>query len=239
MKKILLFIGLLVLTSCSINPDSTTLEVVIPVHQWEKDSSSLLWYTLKWTCGDEIKSLHLGTEQRRVSIEVMRGESVFVCAYPLDNLNPLGAMICPLENKSCVVLNPNDGVLCGYLIEQDRKTTRQINTVKLKNLASLCSSDYRDIDSITFLKDTLNGELSEKSFQRKKKYNIGEIILPNGKWIAENRNDISFSTNDGLSPELILPVGTYSWLCPASKMELTISVDLQGHFSTSKRLAGI
>ena len=215
--------------SCSLACPDRHLEVFIPNHPWESASGKELWYTLKWTYGDEIRSLYLEPEERQACIYVPTGETVLIAAYPLGEMAPFGALITPLEEEEKVVLNQDDGVLANELIDLDRSVTKRLNYGLIRDNLSKNCDDMRKIEKVSFLRDLQNGELTEASFKIVSLYGIDSFALPNGLWTSEYIRDCSLFVTENLSPQLELPEGVFRYLNPEMDRVLVLIVDFSGN----------
>ena len=204
------------------------LEISVPVHPWEKVGGKKLWYTLKWTYGDEIRSLYLGSEERNASIYVPVGETVLIAAYPLGEMAPFGAVVTPLEDGFQVALNQNDGVIANELIDLDRSVTERLNYGLICDDMLKKCDDIRKIEKISFLRDLQNGELSEASFRIVSLYGVDCFALPNGLWTSEYIRDSSLLVTDNLSPRIELPEGVFRYLNTEMDRVLVLIVDSSG-----------
>lgn len=222
-------LSVLFLVSCSLSCPDRLLEISIPGHPWERASGKELWYTLKWTYGDEIRSLYLGPEERQASIYVPTGETVLIAAYPLGEMAPLGAIITPLDEAVHVNLNYDDGVLANELIGLDRSVTKRLNYGLIRDSLSKKCDDMRKIEKVSFLRDLQNGELTEASFKIVSLYGIDRFALPNGLWTSEYVRDSSLFVTDNLSPQLELPEGVFHYLNPEMDRILVLIVDSSGN----------
>ncbi|MBR6086060.1 MAG: hypothetical protein IKP61_10695 [Spirochaetales bacterium] len=217
------------INSCSLARPDRLLEISVPNHPWESVSGKELWYTLKWTYGNEIRSLYLGPGERAASIYVPTGETVLIAAYPLGEMAPFGALITPLDEELKVVLNQDDGVLANELIDLDRSVTKRLNYGLIRdNIAKKCD-DMRIIEKISFLRDLQNGELTETSFRIVSLYGIDGFALPNGLWTSEYIRDCSLFVTDNFSPQIQLPEGVFHYLNPEMDRILVLIVDSSGN----------
>ena len=224
-----IFSAIIIASSCSLACPDRILEINIPKHPWENASGKELWYTLKWTYGDDIRSLYLGYGERQASIYVPTGETVLIAAYPLGEMAPFGALVTPLEEEVKVILNQNDGVLANELIDLDRSVTKRLNySLICDNLSKKCD-DMRKIEKVSFLRDLQNGDLSEASFRIVSLYGIDSFALPNGLWTSEYIRDSSLFVTDNLSPQLELPEGVFRYLNPEMDRVLVLIVDSSGN----------
>ena len=78
LPTLIIISGILIIVSCSLACPDRLLEITVPDHPWESVSGKALWYTLKWTYGDEIRSLYLGPGERQASIHVPTGNTVLL-----------------------------------------------------------------------------------------------------------------------------------------------------------------
>ena len=226
---VLLAMSALFLFSCSVvNPDRV-LEVTIPSHPWERATGKSLWYTIKWTYGDEIRSTYLSPGQRTLRLYVPPGETVLIAAYPLGDMSPFGAAITPLDTSSSIVLNQNDGVLVGELLDIDRTVTSRLNYGLISNEMREKTDDFRVIEKVSFLRDLQNGVLSETSIKVVSLFGVDSLALPNGIWTSEFLQDSSLVVTDGMSPPIQLPEGVFRYLNTDMDRVLVLIVDSAGN----------
>ncbi len=226
---ILVFIlcGLVVFSSCSDIKPERTVAIQIPQHPWETEDTKL-WYSLKWTSGSEINVLHLSKKEREVSITIPAGESVFVCAFPLGNMRPFGAVITPFDNSKVFILNQNDGIFAQLFMDSDRAAVAGINYPLLREYALEVSFDFRYLDKTKLLKDSLNGNLSKSSLRAVESNNVLSFAIPNGFWVSESVLDHNILTMDGTTGTLNLPEGVHRYYNHTLERELVVVVDSDG-----------
>ena len=226
---LVLFLTTIFAISCSIIRPDRLLEISIPKHPWEDACEKRLWYTLKWTYGDEIRSIHLGSDERDVAIYVPIGETILIAAYPLGDMAPFGAVITPLDEDLRVALNQSDGVIANELIDLDRSVTERLNYGLIReNMLKKCD-DFRRIEQVSFLRDLQNGELRETSFKTVSLFGVDGFALPNGLWTSEYLRDSSLYVTENSSPQLELPEGVFRYLNPEMDRVLVLIVDSSGN----------
>lgn len=226
-KAIIFIFVVLYLSSCSNLELERTVKLQIPSHPWE-DKDTSLWYSLKWTSGSELKVLYVPKEQRELELSIPAGESVFVCAFPLGNMRPFGAVITPFDETKVFVLNQNDGVLAQLFMDSDRAAVAGINYLLLKEQALEVSFDFRLLDKIRLLKDALNGKLSEASLKEVAPYDVLSFEVLNGFWVSESILDPNILTTNGTTGNLSLPEGVHRYYNKDLQRELVIVVDSEG-----------
>ncbi len=244
-KKISVFILLLLalmlaflaisLPSCAVAHPDRRLEVTIPEHPWELFGGVRLWYTLKWTYGDSVRSLHVPSDVRRVSILVPVGETVLVAAYPLGEMNPFGGAVTPLDSSMDLTLTQNDGAIVGELLDVDRMMTTRLNYRLLSTRMRAKVDDFRLVERISLLRDLQNGELLSSSIKVSNIFAVDSFAVPNGMWVSEYLRDSSLVVLDGTSGDLELPEGVYRYLNVEMDRELVIIVDSTGSSYTYLR----
>ncbi|MBP5161837.1 MAG: hypothetical protein ILP16_02535 [Spirochaetales bacterium] len=204
------------------------MEVTIPTHPWEKTSGKSLWYTLKWTYGDEIRSAYISPDQRTITLYIPPGETAIIAAYPLGDMSPFGAILTPLDTSYHVVLSQNDGVLAGELLDIDRVVTSRLNYGLISSGLHEKTDDFRKIDKVSFLRDLQNGVLSKTSFRIISPFGVDSFALPNGIWTSEFLQDPGLVVTEGKSPDLQLPEGVFRYLNPDMERVLVLIVDSSG-----------
>ncbi len=223
------------LPSCSVAHPDRRIEVTIPEHPWETFGGVRLWYTLKWTYGDSVQTLHVPADVRTVAISVPVGETVLVAAYPLGELSPFGGCVTPLIPNMSLVLSQNEGAIVGELLDIDRIVTRRLNYGYMKDRMLSKTDDLRLVDKVSLLRDLQNGELLASSIKVHAAFGVDSFALPNGIWISEFLRDSSIVAMEGLSGDLQLPEGVYRYLNPEMGRELVIIVDSGGQSYTYLR----
>ena len=230
--KTIIFIvvsAVLLAVSCSMACPDRLLEITIPRHPWEDAAQKNLWYTLRWTYGNEVRSAYVGQDERTIGIHVPVGETVLIAAYPLGDMAPFGAIITPLEDEIRITLNQNDGVIVNELLDLDRTVTQRLNYGPIReNMLKKCT-DLRRIEKVSFLRDLQNGELSNASFKAVSLFGVDPFALPNGLWTSEYIRDPSLYITDNLSPQLQLPEGVFRYLNPDLDRVLILIVDSSGN----------
>ena len=230
---VFLFVVMLVLLaisllSCAVAHPDRRIEVTIPDHPWELFGGVRLWYTLKWTYGDSVRSLHVPSDVRKVSISVPVGETVLVAAYPLGEMNPYGGAVTPLDSSMELVLSQNDGAIVGELLDIDRMMTLRLNYQLLSLRMREKVDDLRLVEKVSLLRDLQNGELLSSSIKVTSMFAVDSFSLPNGLWVSEYLRDSSLVVTDGSSGDLELPEGVFRYLNVEMGRELVIIVDSAG-----------
>jgi len=231
MKKTILFVTVIAaicLTCCTQFNLSRTIEVTIPSHPWEEASGRRLWYTLRWTDGNCVRSVHVGQDQRTVEISALAGNTVVIAAYPLGDLNPFGAVLTPVDRNGLVQLNQNDGVVAALLLDIDVEISKRLNYGLIRERMLEITDDFRLIEHVSLLRDIQNGELSDSSFSLSQVHEIGPFALPNGVWESEYSRDPAIISSDSFSCPVKLPDGVFRFLNAETLMELVLIVDENG-----------
>ena len=219
----------LLFASCSVMELDREMTVSIPVHPWEKSGGEKNWYTLKWTTCHGIETLHVGKDQRRVTIRIPVGETVVICAYPLGEFNPFGAVITPLDCGDSVTLSQNDGCIANELLNLDREVVRQVNYGLVSQSMYEKCDDFRQIDIISFIRDLQNEELAGTSFKVVSLFGVDPFSLPNGIWVSEFVRDPVIISQGGMTSQLQLPEGVFHYLNTEMDRILVLIVDSGGY----------
>lgn len=238
------FIGLVIgffaffalLVSCSAVAPDRKITVEIPRHPWEESSNEInMWYSLKWSYGNEIRSIYVTPNERRISLEIPIGETAFICAFPLGEMAPFGSVITPFDFSKTFVLNQNDGFIASILLDIDRDVTRGINYSALKRVLEEKFEEKEEgkfysnaLDKVRFLRDIYNGELTASSIVFNQPFAISSFVIPNGVWVREQVLGSSYVITNSLMPSLSLYEGVYRFYNPATDRELVIVVDEKG-----------
>ena len=239
------FVGVL-LPSCSAAFLDRRITIEIPQHPWERyDNDSRIWYSLKWSYGRETKNLYVSPEERVVQIDVPIGETVFVCAFPLGEMRPFGAVVTPFDSSSSFVLGQDDGYLASILLDADRDATKGINYKALKEAFGKVEDEFlwnasslydgpavlqwtMALDKVRFLRDVMNGELCESSIVFLEPFEVPGFAVPNGVWIGESVLGSYIVVKDSMMPPLWLCEGVHRFYNPAMDRELVVVVDERG-----------
>ena len=220
---------LVLLVSCSFVQPRRTIRILIPQHPWEKVSGRKLWYTLRWTDSDGLKTLHVTQDMRAVDIEVDPGRTTVVAAYPLGELSPFGTAVTPADNRKEVLLSQDEGFLTSLLSDIDTEMTGTLNYGLILEEAQRKTDDIRKIDDVSLLRDIQNGELSKDTIRVSDGYCVGPFALANGIWESEFLRDPCLVSIDGLSGTTVLPAGVFRFLNAQSNMVLVLIVDRDGN----------
>lgn len=243
--------------SCSLCSFERKIVLEIPKHPWENCSvNAKMWYSLKWSYGNEIKSLYVGPDEREVEIKIPIGETVFVCAFPLGEMKPFGYVITPQERLSTFELTQDDGFWAALFLDLDRDVTKEVNYKALKiavdevlqevlldfskqSLADTSSSNHtsssflrasiRNLDKVVFLRDVFNGELSKSSIEFLSPFIIPSFAVSNGVWVSELVLGPCYTVTNSIMPELILSEGVHRFYNPTTNRELVVVVDDRGN----------
>ncbi|MGP1508661.1 MAG: hypothetical protein ACTTJW_07285 [Sphaerochaeta sp.] len=216
------------LSACSVIPIEREIEITIPKHPWENVSGKRLWYTLKWTCGDGIKSLYISPEQRKVSLKVPAGETVLIAAYPLSDMNPFGGAVTPLMSSGKITLSQNDGAVVNELMNIDRQVTQRLNYGLLSKTIQRKTDDFRCIEKVSLLRDIQNGVLGDTSVKKVSLYGIESLAVPCGLWTSEFLRDQSIPASENMTGSLELPEGVFRYLNTDLDRVLVVIVDSAG-----------
>ena len=236
MKRKTFFLVLVVLLSLSLVSScsqlSTKRKVVltIPTHPWEKITGKRMWYTLKWTDGEELKTVHLNQDQRTFSVEVQTGRTVMAVAYPLGDMSPFGAALTPDEGKTELVLTQEEGYLVSLLSDLDADMVGELNYGLILDSILEKTDDVRKIDDVSLLRDIQNGDLTEETIKVCETYTVGPFALSNGVWESEFLRDPCIVVQESMAEQISLPAGVFRYLNVEDNMVLVLIVDREGNF---------
>ena len=214
--------------SCSVARPERALDIVIPTHPWESVSGKDLWYTLRWTYGDEVRSMYVPAGERQITVYVPAGETVLVAAFPLGEMSPFGAAVTPMESGRSVVLTQNDGVIVGELLDIDRMVTSRLNYTLLAGIMRSKTSDFRCIDKVPLLRDLQNGVLSADSLKAVALFEVDAFAAANGIWTSEFTSDPGLFVTNGMTAPMQLPEGVFRYLNTEMDRVLVLIVDSAG-----------
>lgn len=222
-------VSLLILLSCSHVPMKRKVRLTIPKHPWESITGKRMWYTLKWTDKDGLKSLHVNQDQRSVTIEVETGRTVLAVAYPLGDLSPFGAALSPDDRRTDLVMTQEEGYLVSLLSDLDPDMTAQLNYGLILDTIREKTDDIRKIDDVSLLRDIQNADLSEGSFKICEAFDVGPFALSNGIWESEFLKDPGIVVQDSMAGQIHLPAGVFRYLNAEDNMVLVLIVDREGN----------
>ncbi len=223
--------GLGVMTGCRGTEPVRTVSIVIPGHPWETEGVEKLWYSVRWTYGSGGGTVFVDNKTRNVEFEVPLGANLIVCAYPMDDMIPFGALIRPESAGAGVVLNQDSGFLADLLLGIDGRIACSVNFEKLEKYAAESTPDFRLLDSDILVTDILNGKLSEKSFRVLEKVLVKDLLFYPGIWESESVHENALSVlSDGVAPDLELALGVHRYLCVNRNLEIRIVVSRDGVF---------
>ena len=220
----------LFLLSCSQVSLKRKVRLTIPQHPWEKITGKKMWYTLRWTDGDGLKTLHINQDQRSVTIEVETGRTVLAVAYPLGEMSPFGSALTPDDKRAELVLNQEEGYLVSLLSDLDPDMTGTLNYGLILDSILEKTSDIRKIDDVSLLRDIQNGELTKQSFKLAQTHEVGPFALSNGVWESEFLRDPGIVVQESMADKILLPAGVFRYLNTEDNMVLVLIVDREGNF---------
>ena len=144
-------------------------------------------------------------------------------------MNPFGAAVTPLDTGSSIILNQNDGVIVGELLDIDRTVTSRLNYGLISKEVREKTDDYRNLEKVSFLRDLQNGVLKETSIKVVSLFGVDGFVLPNGIWTSEFLQDSGLVVTDGISPPIQLPEGVFRYLNTEMDRVLVLIVDSAGN----------
>ncbi|AEV29674.1 hypothetical protein SpiGrapes_1880 [Sphaerochaeta pleomorpha str. Grapes] len=232
MKKILLLFIFFVTCSCSLDPISLfSIQVTLAgKHPWEDAATKSLWYTLCWSDGSGgVQKRYIGKDVHSVSIQVPRGKTTFICAYPLGFLFPYGGACIPTDRKP-IMLNQDEGALCDQLLSLSQSEYDAVSTLNYPMVLQVFRNrkeDFSLFDYHLFAKDLSNGELSASSLDFLEPVSVCIEDIPPGYWVGERESDGAFwsQLGDG-GVGLLLSDGLHCFLNKEDDLMLKVFVDI-------------
>ncbi len=230
-RTVVFTLSVLCFSGCTGTLPSRTVSIVIPDHPWEGGDVEKLWYSLQWTDGGAINTRFVGNGVRNVELKVPLGANIVVCAYPLDDLLPFGALIGPEVSAAAVVLDQDSGFLADLLLGLDSRVACSVDFPLLQKYAEQSTSDFRLLDSDVLVTDILNGKLSQKSFRVLESIEVTDLLFYPGIWESESVHENALAVGaDGVAPDLELGLGVHRYLCVDRELEIRIVVSRDGVF---------
>ncbi|MFA6846594.1 MAG: hypothetical protein WCR02_12790 [Sphaerochaetaceae bacterium] len=229
MRKLLSLL-LFLFVSCSYNPlrERPVSLVIKEKHPWETEWNTYLPNLLVITEGsDELTKIHLEGGQRKITVNLPYGKTIYVACYPLGQFAPYGSAITP-TGTNMVNLTQKEGNLVRTLIDIRQGHEGALSVVDYPRLLSSIESsdiDLYDLDKIKLSTDILNGEIGNDSFVKLGRLKVTVSALPSGRWVAESLNDESFWYS-GEAVSVTLSGGLHCYLCKEQSLLLKIFVDI-------------
>jgi len=236
---IVIFSILLLFCSCSYDiNEKVCLSISIPSHPWEIGGNSL-WYTLKWTDGNEIKTRYVSENERQIKVYSKASQTVLVALYPLGRLNPFGGYYLPFSKSTNVKVSQQTGVIVSQFLTLDEYCRASINFKAIKDKISSLTFDYRLIDYTRLKKDLNNNEVNNNSFKILKKSTLRNCIIPSGLYTSENIMDGTFFIYNNKIPELTITPGWHCYYNFEKQIEFKVYVDSEDEKITTYLRSGI
>ena len=214
--------------SCKTDIFFRHVNIIIPEHPWEYYEGVKLWYYLCYNDGEEIIRKYVSPETREISIKVPSGQTVYFCAYPLGEMHCYGGAVEPSDNISVLLLNQNEGFLTDLLLNTELSVSSKLRYHYLLDQIFLNTNDLSLLDSSVFIKDLLNGKISNASFKTIEPISISSVSFFTGTWVCELENVNRMFINDGESPEIVLPYGIFRYLNKERLLESRLVVSETG-----------
>ena len=230
LKAFLIVLIVFLFISCSSDIGYRQVTVTIPVHPWEEEGQCL-WYSLKWTDKDNIRTQYVDKTIRNVKIKIPLGETVCICAFPLGDMEPYGTCIIPSDNRNIYQLSQNGGHLARIIMEREVPIRSNINFPLLENACYSLTDDFRRLDEVELISGMTNGKLTKASVKLNTLSEIPELSVLNGIWISENEKDPYIQVFNSKIPPMKLPPGTHRFYCRSQTREIRISIDYSGSIS--------
>ena len=191
-KVIVIFSILLLFCSCSYDlNEKVCLVISIPPHPWEIGGTPL-WYTLKWTDGNEVRTRYVDVDERQIKVYSKASQTVMIALYPLGRLNPFGGYYLPFSKNTHIQVSQQTGVLVSELLKLDKFCRVTINFKAIKDKMNSLTTDYRLIDYSKLKEDLNNNSVDNNSFKVLEKSTIENLIIPSGLYTSENILDGNF-----------------------------------------------
>ena len=204
--KILLFLFMLLFSSCE---DRLTKEICISFpqrHFWEAEYEEDMWYTLEYYDGKKVDRLTIAKGIREVKVEVYYNSNIIILAHPLGKLSPLGGVLTPGEKQ--VRLSLESGEFVSLLMDSIKYNENQVRYIDYEKAIEKLPSNY-DLDKVYL--SLLEGEFGKKEIKNEEYQTITLDALPKGKYIPENDIDpVFYITNDN-EVTLKLKMGTHRY----------------------------
>lgn len=230
MKVPAFLIAILILASCRI-PLPVTVELEIAEeHPFEDMARRDMWYTLVYFDGEAVRSEHVESGRRKVSVRVDSGGLRPFAMIPLGTLGPIGGFY---EGDGHVMLRAEDGSFAEMLIRAAGYRPDAVSRLSVEALREV-QPHLADIDEPAFLEDLYDGTLSPSSIESAESRSLMFDLIPSGYWLSERYDIPSFEVGfSGQTIYLDLRPGVYRFACQARSMLLTIAVDEEWQTSVS------
>jgi len=230
---------LLLFCSCSYDVnEKICLYVSIPPHPWEIGGKPL-WYTLKWTDGNEIKTRYIDENERQIKVYSKASQTVMIALYPLGRLNPFGGYYLPFSKSNHVQVSQQVGVLVSQFLTLDEFCRQSINFEAIKDKIDLLTNDVRLINFIKLKKDLNKNEVDNNSFKVLKEMTLYNCIIPSGLYTSENIFDGNFFIPENKIPKLTVTPGWHCYYNFEKEIEFKVYVDSENEKITTFLRSGV
>ena len=225
--------------SCSFDVnEKVCLSISIPTHPWEIGGTPL-WYTLKWTDGNEIKTRYIDGNERQIKIYSKASQTVMIALYPLGRLNPFGGYYLPFSKSKNVQVSQQVGVLVSQFLSLDEFCRASINFKAIKDKIDSLTNDVRLINYSNLKKDLNMNEVNNKSFNLLKKMTLYNCIIPSGLYTCENIIDENFFISENKIPKLVVTPGCHCYYNFEKEIEFKVYVDSENKKITTSLRSGV
>ena len=228
----LLFVLILLLSSCSV---PVTLPVTVAIageHPFEELYGRDMWYTLSYFDGKAVRTVHLGKGERETVVRVFSGGLRPFAVKPLGELGPYGGFFEPGSGET-VYLTGDAGDFAEILVSAASYRPRAVERLSMKRLQEE-TEDLHSIDEAELLARLFDGTLNPSSVPVKERRIIVFDSIPEGFWTAERHDVPSFSV-DMSGDETVFDIypGVYRYICKERSMLLTVILTEDGEASAN------
>ncbi|MDC7244731.1 MAG: hypothetical protein PQJ47_02300 [Sphaerochaetaceae bacterium] len=182
-------------------------------HNWELESGRRMWYTLLYSCENEVHSIHLSVGTRKVTLLLPLLDTHIFAAYPLGYLPPAGTALTPLSDDRIGYLTYEKGPMCDVLIRFVSGWGAVVSNINVDRIlqdiaeseASLLSADYYEIAA-----RLIRGEYESNDIVLKPLFSTTLDTFPAGKYLSSSPLIPSFYKNSSKEVTIpSLPPGTH------------------------------
>ena len=154
-------------------------------HPFEDMARRDMWYTLVYFDGEAVRSEHVESGRRKVSVRVDSGGLRPFAMIPLGTLGPIGGFY---EGDGHVMLRAEDGSFAEMLIRAAGYRPDAVSRLSVEALREV-QPHLADIDEPAFLEDLYDGTLSPSSIESAESRPLMFDLIPSGYWLSERYDD--------------------------------------------------
>ena len=227
---IVLFILLILLSSCSFSGYTTLTCHIADEHPYEQASGTSMWHRVVYFDGKDVKSFKLDAGVRTFKIHVRTGGLRPVVVIPLNKLSPIGGYY----EDGCntyVNLYSENGSFLNTLLDGAKVRADAVSSLSLEWLKST-GYDFGTIDQASFLESLFDGNLTQEKVKNSTYFHPKIDSISDGHWISDSVKADSFTIRGEDEIVLNLFAGVYNFWCVEKNLLLTVVIAEDGRMYT-------